>query len=93
MLCENNFEQVFDLFCTKSKDWCYEREWRAVLDANNAPIEYPDEALTGIYFGSRACKKSIDSVAQILSNRSSTVSIWKGIRSTRDFSIQFERFN
>jgi hypothetical protein len=36
---------------TKAKGWSYEKEWRVVQERGDVEVSYPQDALTGIYFG------------------------------------------
>lgn len=90
MLCEEDFDQVLDLFCTKALDWQYEREWRAMHKEAGTAYTYPAEALTGVYFGPEASFTSFEIVALVLAGQNEHVKLWKGKRSKSDFSVDFE---
>jgi len=90
MLCDQDFDQVLDLFCTKSLDWQYEREWRAIHKEAGTAYTYPADALTGIYFGPEASFTSFEIVALVLAGQNEHVNLWKGKRSKADFSVDFE---
>jgi hypothetical protein len=90
MLCDRNFDQILDLFCTKSRDWQYEREWRAMHRDAGTAYTYPAEALTGVYFGPQASFTTLEIVALILAGQNENVRLWKGTRSRTDFAVEFE---
>ena len=91
IICENRTDQlVRDLFCTKSIDWKYEREWRALHRETGTAYTYPAEALTGIYFGSEVSFASFEIVALVLAGQNENVRLWKGSRSKSTFSVEFE---
>ena len=90
MLCHDDFDQVLDLFCTKSLDWQYEREWRALHKEAGTAYTYPSDVLTGIYFGPEASFTSLEIIALVLAGQNEDVKLWKGRRSKFDFSVEFE---
>jgi hypothetical protein len=90
MLCDRNFDQVMDLFCTKSRDWQYEREWRAMHRDAGTAYHYPAEALSGVYFGPQASFTTLEIVALILAGQNHQVKLWRGTRSCSDFAVDFE---
>lgn len=90
MLCDQNFDQILELFCTKAIDWQYEREWRAIHKEAGTAYTYPAEALTGVYFGPEATFTSFEIIALILAGQNEQVKLWKGLRSRSDFTVEFE---
>jgi hypothetical protein len=90
MLCDQDYDQVLDLFCTKSIDWKYEREWRAIHKEAGTAYTYPAEALTGVYFEPEASFTSIEIIALVLAGQNEQVKLWKGTRSKSNFSVNFE---
>lgn len=91
MLCSKDFDQVLDLFCTKSIDWQYEREWRCIHNEVGTAYTYETEALTGVYFGPEAAFSSIEIIALILAGQNTQVKFWRGQRSKSDFTVDFEQ--
>ncbi len=79
-----------DLFCTKSTEWQYEREWRALHREAGTAYTYPGEALAGVCFGPEASFTTFEIVALILAGQNEHVKLWRGIRSKADFSVDFE---
>jgi len=90
MLCDQDFDQIMELFCTKSTEWQYEREWRALHREAGTAYTYPVEALTGVYFGPEASFTTFAIVALILAGQNEHVKLWRGVRSKVDFSVEFE---
>jgi hypothetical protein len=90
MLCDGDFDQILDLYSTKSTDWKYEREWRCIHDKGGTAYTYDAEALTGVYFGARAPVTSIEIAALILAGQNEHVQLWRGARSKTEFSVVFD---
>lgn len=90
MLCDDDFDQMLDLFCTKAVDWQYEREWRCMHQVAGTAYVYPADALTGVYFGPRASFTSLEVVSLILKGQNEGVKLWRGSRSQTDFKVIFE---
>jgi hypothetical protein len=92
MLCDNDYGQVLDLFCTKSSDWAYEREWRALHKHAGTAFTYESEALSGVYFGTEVSPSMIEVIALVLAGQNEKVKLWKGTRSRTKFAVDFEHF-
>ncbi|RON34672.1 hypothetical protein BK661_10145 [Pseudomonas frederiksbergensis] len=92
ILLGHNLEQVWQLFCTKSESWSYEREWRAFHEVAGTQYIYPSEALTGVYFGPDIDNESLEIVCLILAGQNETVRYYKGERSTTEFRVEFKEF-
>lgn len=90
MLCDGDFGQILELFCTKAIDWQYEREWRCMHQVVGTAYVYPADALTGVYFGPRASYTSLEVVALILKGQNENVKLWKGSVSQTAFEVIFE---
>ena len=91
MLCDDNFEQVLDLYCTKALDWQYEQEWRGIHSQAGTAYTYPTDALTGIYMGPEMPFSAFEIIALILAGQNSHVQLWQGRRSKSEFSVEFEQ--
>ena len=89
MLCNDNFEQVFDLYCTKALDWQYEQEWRCIHMQGGIEYTYPLDALTGIYMGPEMPSSAFEIIALILAGQSTHVQLWQGRRSNSKFTVEF----
>lgn len=92
MLLDQEYDPVADLFCTKSKSWAYEQEWRAIHSAAGTEYTYPAESLTGIYFGPDIPAQALEIVCLILRGQTEHVRLWRGRRSTSEFCVVFEKF-
>jgi hypothetical protein len=90
MLCDDDFEQVLDLYCTKALDWQYEQEWRVIHSQGGTSYTYPTDALTGIYMGPEMDFSAFEIIALILAGQSSHVQLWQGHRSKSEFAVEFE---
>ena len=93
ILFDDDFHIVQELFCTKSKAWEYEAEWRAIHHVVGTQFGYPPSALTGVYFGPDIDRQSLEIVCLILAGRNENVRLWRGLRSTTEFRVLFEEFN
>ena len=92
ILLHNEFDPVFELFCTKSDSWCYEREWRAIHKEAGTQYVYPPEALTGVYFGPDIDNESLEIVCLILAGQNERVRFYRGSRSNTEFRVLFKPF-
>lgn len=93
MLCYQDYDQIIDLFCSKSEDWKYEEEWRAIHEKSCTAFHYPAEALIGIYFGARASVTSIEIAGKILADQNVDARMWQGSISKTEFLVVFEPVN
>lgn len=78
------------MYCTKSKSWKYEKEWRCIHSQAGTAYTYPRDALTGVYFGPNINRDMIDIVCLILQGQNPTVRFWQGKRSESSFKVEFE---
>lgn len=92
ILLGHDLEQVWQLFCTKSESWSYEREWRAIHEVAGTQYIYPSEALTGVYFGPDIDNELLEIVCLILGGQNETVRYYKGERSATEFRVEFKEF-
>lgn len=90
LLCEQDFEEVRDLYCTKAKEWAYEREWRCIHNQAGTPYTYAAETLVGVYMGPESSFTAFEIVALILASQNEHVQLWKGARSRSEFVVDFE---
>lgn len=91
MLCDGDPDELIDnLYCTKSIDWSYEQEWRAIHNEVGTEYGYPPSALTGVYFGPDMQNAAIEIIALILAGQNEHVKLWKGSLSKVDFSVEFQ---
>lgn len=66
ILLNKDFDHVTRLFCTKSRPWSYEKEWRALHSVARTQCIYPVEALKGVYFGPDIDNESLEIVCLVL---------------------------
>ena len=90
LICGDGSEQILDLYCTKSTDWHYEREWRCIHKEAGTAFGYPDTALKAIYFGPDISFTSFEIIALILQGQNAHAKLMKGTCSKSDFSVLFE---
>ena len=90
MLCDGDYEEVLDLYCTKAKEWEYEREWRGLHKQAGTAYTYDSKALTGVYIGAKASFTAFEIVALILAGQNEDVKLWKGERSRSEFAVDFQ---
>ena len=91
-MIDANYEDVFDLFCTKSIDWNYEYEWRALHVKAGTLFTYKADALKAIYFGAKMSDQDIDMICLILHGQNPNVELHRGHRSDTEFKIDFTEF-
>lgn len=92
VILNNDFEQVLDLYFTKSKSWDYEKEWRVIHAEANTMYTYESEALKAIYFGPDIDMQSLEIICLVISGQNPGVKFWRGKRSTERFKVDFEPF-
>ncbi|KAB0675579.1 DUF2971 domain-containing protein [Aeromonas caviae] len=83
---------IIELFCTKSKSWEYEKEWRCIHNEAGTAYTYSADALTGVYFGPKTNSHMVEVICLILQGQNSNVRFWKGKRSEHSFKVEFEEF-
>lgn len=92
-LIDGEFEQILDLFCTKSNSWNCEREWRIIHQEAGALYTYEAAALDSVYFGPDIERESMEIICLILKGQNPDVKLWKGSRSNEKFRVNFEQFH
>lgn len=91
-IVEGDATQVFEsLFCTKSRSWAYEREWRCMHAEANKLYTYRPEALKAVYFGPRVDPADMEIVCLILAGQNPGVELWVAKRSETEFKVEFEK--
>ena len=90
IICDRNFDQILDLYCTKALDWAYEQEWRGIHREVGIAYTYKSQALTSVYFGPEIPFELFEIVCLILAGQNEQVKLWRGMRSKSDFSVDFE---
>lgn len=84
--------EILKLFCTKSKSWQYEKEWRVIHSDAGTAYTYPAEALTGVYFGPNMQNEAVEIVCLILQGQNPNVKFYRGERSSKTFKVEFKEF-
>lgn len=92
MLLHDDYDQIIDLFCTKSASWSYEQEWRSIHQNGGTLYTYEPESLRSVYFGPDIDDLSLEIICLILAGQNPGVKLWKGRRSTEEFKVIFENF-
>ncbi|SBV35254.1 conserved hypothetical protein [uncultured Stenotrophomonas sp.] len=93
MLCDKSYDDVMELFRTKSKAWEYEQEWRVMHESAGTSWCYDSTALTGIYFGPSTPDDLIDVICLILGGQNEHVQFYRGSRNSEHFRVDFTKFN
>jgi Protein of unknown function (DUF2971) len=89
---EADAEQLLDLYCTKSRAWEYEREWRAIhWHAGTSYYQGNPWAIRAVYLGPRISDEDRERVRLALSAANPTAECWQGRKSEEEFKIEFER--
>lgn len=83
-------DEIMNLFCTKSKSWSYEKEWRVIHDKAGTEYTYPPDVLTGIYFGPNMASEVIEIICLVLMGQNPNVKFYRGQRSEVTFKVEFE---
>lgn len=92
-LMSDDFDQLIDLFLTKSKSWAYEKEWRCIHHVVGTNYKYETKALKGVYFGPDIEEDSLEIICLILKGQNPNVNFWQGRRSEDKFEVEFSQFN
>jgi len=92
LLCENNYEDVMELFRTKSTAWQYEQEWRVMHEKAGTAWTYDSKSLTGIYFGPSAPEDLVNIVCLVVLGQNEHVRFYTGHRSNEQFKVGFTQF-
>lgn len=82
---------VRDLYCTKSKWWEYEQEWRALHMNAGTVYTYEPKALIAIYFGHDVEKHALEIVSLIAQNLNPEVELHLGRRCETEFKVDFSK--
>ncbi len=78
-------------YCTKSRSWAYEKEWRAIHHEAGTLYKYTPDALKAVYFGPRVDIQVVDLICIILAAQNPGVDLWLGNVAANGFTIDFER--
>jgi hypothetical protein len=85
-------DEMMNLFCTKSKSWGYEKEWRVIHGKAGTAYTYPREVLTGVYFGPNMSFEVIEIICLILLGQNPHVKFYRSKRSEITFKVEFKGF-
>jgi hypothetical protein len=88
-----NHDKLRQLFCTKSLDWAYEKEWRLLHEKGDSLYAYDRKALKSIYFGPRMSEESKDLLCCVCDSQFPETELWVGSRSTSRFAVEFEKIH
>lgn len=84
---------IYDLYCTKSARWSYEREWRILHKEAGTLFCYDSNCLKAIYFGPRIEFEFSEILCLILQNQNPQVEIYFGQLTSEKFGIEFSKVN
>ncbi len=85
-------KEFIKLVTTKSKDWEYEQEWRAVYSEHpDEGIELPDEIITGIYFGTNCSEQRINDSIKFFENKKFIPIFYKAKLKQKTFGLVFDK--
>jgi len=90
---DESSKEILKLFCTKSLDWIYEKEWRAIHSDVNTVYCYPPESLTGVYFGPNMDREHMEIICLVLQGQNPNVKFHRGERSQDEFKVIFNEFS
>lgn len=64
----------------KSSDWEYEKEWRFIQLSGSGPVQFPEEMLSGVIFGSQSDTEKSQKIYDLIKQKSGTTRIGKAGR-------------
>ena len=84
-------EMMHTVYCTKSIDWSYEKEWRAVNEVARISRKFDSSSLKAIYLGPKATTETYEKVNSLVTDSFPNAELWKGRRSPTEFRVEFEQ--
>ena len=95
---------LVELFFSKSKEWSYEREWRAILNSNidlfaetsdySAFLgELPPAAFVSIYVGCRCQREMADELIKKARAFNPSIQVYKCRTSTNDYALETQPYD
>lgn len=90
LLVDKNYSRIFELYCTKSKDWSYEREWRSFHETAGTKFGYESNSLVGVYLGPRITNEMANLVAAMLKGYKQRVPLYISKPSAAEFKMEFK---
>lgn len=91
LFIDRDATQIIDLYCTKAREWAYEREWRAIHSQAGTLFGYEAPALKAVYFGPDIERQALEIICLILGGQNPQVEFWLGKRSEDQFKVKFEQ--
>jgi hypothetical protein len=91
-LIENKFDEVLRLYCTKSKYWEYEKEWRGIHQVAGTKFTYDSTCLKAVYFGTEAPDDLVEITCLILQGQNQDTRFFHSHRNDSKFGVRFEEF-
>ena len=79
------------MYCTKSRTWSYEREWRAIHLKAGTLFAHSDTDLKAIYFGPKIDPLALDILCTVLAGQNRGVEYWVGSLNKDAFKVEFEQ--
>ena len=92
MWVHKDYEQIIDLYCLKSKQWDYEKEWRCIHAEAGTEFAYESSALNAMYFGPDINPAKLEILCLILQGQNPDVKLFRGRRRSDQFSVEFSQF-
>ena len=92
ILCDKQYDQLIELYRTKSSHWCYEQEWRVIHETAGTSWTYEASSLEAVYFGPNVADDLLQITLLILKGQNATVRFYRGMRSESEFRMLFEQF-
>jgi len=80
LICDEDIEDLIDVYCTKSAAWAYEREWRGIETEREMFVSYVPEALKAVYFGPKIDTQTVELFCLILACQNPDVELWLVLR-------------
>ncbi len=90
LLVDQNYSRIFELYCTKSKDWSYEREWRSFHETAGTKFGYESSSLAAVFLGSRITNEMANLVATMLKGYDQLVPLYTSRPSAAEFKMEFQ---
>ncbi|GBD90673.1 hypothetical protein BMS3Abin04_01390 [bacterium BMS3Abin04] len=89
---KTSYEDRLNLqFCTKSKNWEYEKEWRIIFMNYKKKAEIPSNIISNIYLGLLADESNITTSIAILKKSNPNIGLYKAVKKKNAFGLHFEK--
>lgn len=83
-------EMMINALLTKSDNWAYEAEWRALRPSSAGPVKIDRSCLTGILVGGLASADTIAAVRHMARQRATPVALYRAVTSTTEYELRIE---